>query len=169
MEGEKDGRGLAKLVVGMNFFACLHGKRAMQAGRQRKERKMSVIPQNAMDLLKANGLAHIATLGPKGEPQSTPVWFDWDGNYIRFSQTKGRQKYRNVQRDKRIALSITDPQNPYHYLEVRGEVDHIEEDPRKSFIDLLAKKYMGVDQYPYNQPGEERVIVYVKPEHTTTQ
>ncbi len=127
----------------------------------------SPIPAEDLDLLKTTALAHVATLGPKGEPQSTPVWFDFDGTYIKVSQTKGRQKYRNVNRDKRVALSIVDPANAYHYLEIRGVVDHIEEDPDKKFIDAMAKKYLGQDKYPWSQPGDERVVLYIKPEHTS--
>ncbi|MEO7020648.1 MAG: PPOX class F420-dependent oxidoreductase [Ktedonobacteraceae bacterium] len=106
---------------------------------------MSVIPQKELGILASKSLAHIATIGPKHEPQSTPVWFDWDGTYVRVSQTKTRQKYHNVQRDPHVALSITDPGNPYHYLEVRGKVVRIEEDTNNQFINSLAKKYMGVD------------------------
>jgi PPOX class probable F420-dependent enzyme len=70
---------------------------------------MAGILQEFADLLHTTALAHIATIGPKGEPQCTPVWFDWDGNTLRFSQTKTRQKFRNLQRDPRIALSMVDP------------------------------------------------------------
>ena len=125
------------------------------------------IPEGYRDLLETNALIHVATLGPDGEPQSNPVWFDWDGEYIKFSQTKTRQKYKNVGRDPRIAISIVDPENPYRYLEVRGEVTEIEEDPNLDFINAMAKKYLGMDEYPYHQPGDERVILYLKPEHTT--
>lgn len=129
---------------------------------------MSVIPQTELGILASKGFAHIATIGPKNEPQSNPVWFDWDGTYIRISQTKTRQKYHNVQRNPHVALSITDPANPYHYLEVRGTVVRIEDDSHHQFINTLAKKYMGVDTYPYNQPGEQRIILYIQPEHTTS-
>lgn len=129
---------------------------------------MNTIPQKDMGILASKGFAHIATIGPHHEPQSTPVWFDWDGTYVRISQTKTRQKYHNVQRDPHIALSITDPSNPYHYLEVRGKVVRVEDDSTHQFIDSLAKKYMGVDTYPYNLPGEERVVLYIQPEHTTS-
>ena len=125
------------------------------------------IPEGYRDLLETNALIHVATLGPDGEPQSNPVWFDWDGEHIKFSQTKTRQKYKNVGRDPRIAVSIVDPENPYRYLEVRGEVTEIEEDPNLDFINAMAKKYLGMDEYPYHQPGDERVILYLKPEHTT--
>ena len=125
------------------------------------------IPEGYGDLLETNALIHVATLGPDGEPQSNPVWFDWDGEHIKFSQTKTRQKYKNVGRDPRIAVSIVDPENPYRYLEVRGEVTDIEEDPDNDFINAMAKKYLGMDEYPYHQPGDERIILYLKPEHTT--
>ncbi len=125
------------------------------------------IPEGYRDLLETTALIHVATLGPNGEPQNNPVWFDWDGEHIKFSQTKTRQKYKNVGRDPRIAVSIVDPENPYRYLEIRGEVTEIEEDPNLDFINAMAKKYLGMDEYPYHQPGDERVIFYLKPEHTT--
>lgn len=126
-----------------------------------------VIPAEYRDLLESTALAHVATIGPKGEPQNNPVWFGWDGNHILFSQTKGRQKYRNVQRDGRVALSIVDPTNPYRYLEVRGRVARIDEDPNRDFINSMAKKYLDQDVYPWHQPGDERVVVVVEPERTT--
>lgn len=125
------------------------------------------IPEGYKDLLGTNALIHVATLGPDGEPQSNPVWFDWDGEYIKFSQTKTRQKYKNVGRDPRIAVSIVDPENPYRYLEVRGEVTEIEEDADMEFINAMAKKYLGMDEYPNHQPGDERIILYLRPDHTT--
>ncbi len=126
-----------------------------------------VIPEELKDILESTALAHIATVGPKGEPQSNPVWFGFDGEHVKFSQTKTRQKYKNVGREPRIALSILDPENPYRYLEVRGEVERIEEDPDNDFINEMAKKYMGKDVYPFHQPGDERVVLFVRPDHTT--
>ncbi len=120
------------------------------------------------DLLSQPVLAHVATIGPKGEPQNNPVWFEWDGTYIMFSQTTARQKYRNLQREPRLALSIVDPANPYRYLEVRGTVVRIDPDPDKAFINRLAKKYLGVDENPYHQPSDERVVIVVEPQHTTS-
>jgi PPOX class probable F420-dependent enzyme len=89
----------------------------------------SGIPDSPKDILESTALAHVATLGPSGEPQCNPVWFDWDGEYVKVSQTKTRQKYRNVTRDPRIALSIVDLEDPYRYLEIRGVVERIDEDP----------------------------------------
>ncbi len=128
----------------------------------------ATIPEKFNDLLESNALAHIATIGPKGEPQTSPVWFGWDGTHVLFSQTKGRQKYRNLTRDSHIALSIVDQHNPYRYIEIRGEVVRIDEDPENKFIDQMSKKYTGQDKYTNHQPGDERVIIVVQPEHITS-
>lgn len=125
------------------------------------------IPKEYLDLLDSTALAHVATLGPAGEPQSTPVWFGWDGTYIRFSQTKSRQKYRNLLREPRVAVSIVDPNNPYRYIEIRGTVVQIDEDPDLDFINSMAQKYLGQERYPWHRPQDERVVVVVKPEHTS--
>jgi PPOX class probable F420-dependent enzyme len=125
------------------------------------------ISQECADLLHTATLAHVATIGPKGEPQNTPVWFDWDGNHIRFSQTKAHQKFRNLQCDPRIALSSVDSSNPYCSLEIRGKVVRIEEDPDLHFLNAMAKKHLGQGTYPWYQPGEEHFVIVVQPEHTT--
>lgn len=126
-----------------------------------------MIPEHYRDLLASTALAHIATIGPHGEPQVTPVWFGWDGEHVRFSQITTRQKLRNLQRDPRIALSIVDPVNPLRYLEIRGRVVAVEPDPDLVFINSMAQKYLGEERYPWHQPGHERVVVIVTPEHTT--
>lgn len=95
------------------------------------------------------------------------VWFGWDGEFLQFSQTTGRQKYRNVGRDPRIALSIVDQTNPYRYLEVRGTVERVDPDPDNAFINSMAKKYMDQEVYPWHQPGDERFVMVVRPEHST--
>jgi PPOX class probable F420-dependent enzyme len=126
-----------------------------------------MIPESYRDLLASTALAHIATIGSRGEPQSTPVWFGWDGMHIRFSQTKRQQKFRNLQRDPRVALSIVDPRNPYRYLEVRGVAIAFEDDPDRTFVDSLARKYLGVDRYPWHQEGDEHVAIVILPQHTS--
>ena len=129
----------------------------------------TVIPESKLDLLQSNALAHVATLGPNGEPQNNPVWFDWDGEYLLFSQTTTRQKYRNLQKDPRVALSIVDPDNQYRYLEVRGTVVEFRPDPDFAFINRMSAKYTGNDVYQGSKPGqEERVVVVVRPVHTSS-
>lgn len=126
-----------------------------------------VIPESYEDLLSSTAVAHVATRGPRGEPQNNPVWFGWDGEHLLFSQTKTRQKYRNIGRDPRIAVSIVDPENHLRYLEIRGEVVRVDEDPDLGFINEMAKKYLGLEKYPYHRPGDERVVMVVEPRHAT--
>jgi PPOX class probable F420-dependent enzyme len=115
------------------------------------------------DLLDEAAIAHLATVRPDGSLQSNPVWFEWDGTHVKISQTKARQKMRNLTCDPHVALSITDAKNPYRYLEVRGVVDRVEDDPDRSFIDHLSQRYTGKSPYPYHQPEDERVIVFIRP------
>lgn len=126
-----------------------------------------MIPDSHVDLVTRPSFAHIATIGPDGEPQSTPVWIDGDASSVRFSQTTDRQKYRNVQRQPLVAMSMTDPDNPYRYLEVRGRVVDVSDDEDLAFINGLARKYLGQDEYPYHQPDDRRVVVTVEVQHTT--
>ena len=125
------------------------------------------IPEKYRDLFNKRAFASLATLMPDGRPQVTPVWCDLEGDYVVFNSAKGRQKDRNVRRDPRVSLAVVDPENPYRYLEIRGTVVEITEDGADASIDKLAKKYLGVDKYPYSQPGEKRVLYKIKPEHTT--
>lgn len=127
-----------------------------------------VIPDEYADILHKAGFSHMATLGPDGAPQTSPVWYDWDGDHLLVSQTTSRKKLENLKRDPRVALSILDPDNPYRYLEIRGKVAAVEPDEGFEFINSLAKKYLGQDKYPWIQPGEERVVVKIEPLHTSS-
>ncbi len=124
------------------------------------------IPDKYLDLFKGKkAFAHLGTLMRDGTPQVTPVWFDYDGQSLIFNSARGRQKDLNIRRDPRVSLSIMDPENPYRYIEVRGRVFEITQEGADESINSLAKKYLGVDIYPYRQPGEVRVIYKVRPEH----
>jgi len=126
------------------------------------------IPEKFRDLLEKKALAHLATLMPDGSPQSTPVWVDAKDGFVRVNSAKGRLKDRNMRRDSRVALSIHDPDNPYRYLEIRGKVIDITEEGADAHIDSLAKKYMGVDEYPLRTPNEQRVIYVIEPQRFST-
>ncbi|MEA3501468.1 MAG: PPOX class F420-dependent oxidoreductase [Actinomycetota bacterium] len=126
-----------------------------------------MIPDTHLDILDKKAFASIATIGPNGEPQNNPIWFGWDGSNVRFSQTTTRQKYRNMRSDPRVSLSILDPDDPYRYVEIRGTVVDVEEDPDLAFINSMAHKYLGLDRYPWHQPGDERVVIVVEPTHAT--
>ena len=127
-----------------------------------------VIPDSHLDLFQKKAFANLATLMPDGQPQVTPVWVDYDGRYVIINTAANRQKDKNLQRDKRVAMAIMDPDNPYRYLEVRGHVAERTLDGADRHIDAMAKKYLGKDKYPFSQPGEVRVLFKIEPEHTTS-
>jgi hypothetical protein len=129
---------------------------------------MATIPDSHLDLLTSKAFAHFVTLMPDGAPQTSPVWCDFDGECALINTERGRMKFRNVQSDPRVALSVTAPENPYRYLEVRGRVVETVEQGGGAHADRLAQRYMGVDRYPYNQPGDVRVILRIRPEKAST-
>lgn len=128
----------------------------------------ATIPSSHQDLLQKPAFANLATLNPDGSPQVTPVWFEYDGKNIVVNTARGRVKDRNLQREPRVALSITDPENPYRYLGIQGRVTEMTEKDADAGIDRLAKKYLGKDKYPWKGPNEVRVIVRIAPEKVHT-
>jgi PPOX class probable F420-dependent enzyme len=126
---------------------------------------MATIPEKYKDLLayEKKSFAHLATVQPDGTPQVTPVWFDVVGDTVRVNTAAGRIKHRNMTKNASVALAISDPANPYRYVQIRGKVTNVIEEGADAHIDGLAKKYLGKDTYPYRQPGEKRVIFEVEP------
>lgn len=121
------------------------------------------LPPDYADLLERPLFAHLATVRPDGSPQSSVMWFSWDGELIRFTHTSTRQKYRNIEHDPRVALSIADPDDPYRYLEIRGTVvDIAHDDAEASFYRELQERYSNV--YPIDD-APVRVVLAVRPEH----
>jgi PPOX class probable F420-dependent enzyme len=121
------------------------------------------IPSQFLDLFQKKAFANLATVMPDGTPQVTPVWVDFDGTHVLVNTARGRLKDKNMQRNAKVALSILDPDNPYRYLQVRGQVVEATENGADAHIDKMAKKYMGVDSYPYRRPDEVRVIFKIEP------
>ena len=125
---------------------------------------MAVIPQQYLDLVtNKKAFAHLATVMKDGSPQVTPVWLDFTDGVIRVNTARGRVKDRNLKVGAPVALSIADPDNPYRYVQVRGKVTKETEQGADAHIDSLAKKYMGVDSYPFRNAAEKRVIYYIEP------
>jgi PPOX class probable F420-dependent enzyme len=128
----------------------------------------NTIPDNFRDLFEKKAFGQLATLMKDGTPQVTPVWVDFDGTHVRVNSAKGRVKDKNVRRNPRVAIALQDPDNPYRYLAVRGNVVEVTEDGADAHIDSLAKKYLGKEKYPFRQPGEVRVIYKIRPDSVST-
>jgi PPOX class probable F420-dependent enzyme len=129
---------------------------------------MVAIPDGYEDLLQRPLYGHLATTRPNGTVQVNPMWFDWDGDVLRFTHTSKRQKYRNVTAHPQVAMSVVDPDNPYKYLEVRGEVTQIVPDPDGKFYMHLNDRYSGpLTEPPPDHP--DRVVLVVRPTGVSTQ
>jgi len=120
------------------------------------------VPDSHRDLLERPLIAHLATVRTDGGPQSNPMWFGWDGERIRLTHTRTRQKFRNLQAEPRVALSITDPADPQRYLETRGVVEAVEDDPAGRFYRRLRERY-GVDPDAPMPDAAVRVILVIRP------
>lgn len=108
--------------------------------------------------------ASVATLMSDGSPQVSVMWVDSDGENILVNTAEGRVKTDNFRNDNRVALAIVDSENPYRQAMVRGRVVEETHDGAMEHTDKLAKKYLGLDQYPYHQPEDVRVIFKIKPD-----
>ena len=121
------------------------------------------IPESHRDLLDKKAFGYIGTVMRDGSPQVTPIWFDFSEGHIRINSAKGRVKDKNMRRDPNVAFSISDPDNAYRHLSIRGRVVEITETGADDHIDQLAKTYMGVDRYPLRKEGEVRVTYRIEP------
>ena len=105
------------------------------------------------------------TLRRDGSPHMTTVWVDWDGEHVVFNTAEGRAKPRHLRRDPRAAVHVMNPQNPYQWIAVAGPAEMAHEGAVEH-IDKLAQKYRGTETYGV-KPGEQRIIVRVRPERGT--
>src|SRR5689334_1274471 len=106
-----------------------------------------VIPDSHLDLLTRPLHVSFITLMPDGSPQASIVWRLWDAPYILVSSPQHSQKTRNVKRDPRITMLMVDPQNSYRYLEIRGIVEEVCDDPVYAFLDRIAQFYLNKPYY----------------------
>ncbi|MSO74033.1 MAG: PPOX class F420-dependent oxidoreductase [Alphaproteobacteria bacterium] len=125
---------------------------------------MVALPEMAKKLLQGKNFATVATLMQDGSPSASVVWVDTDGEHVIFNTAEGRVKPKSMKRDGRVAIAVYDQENPYRQAMIRGKVVSMETKGADAHIDKMAKKYMGVDSYPYRKPGEARIIVKIKPE-----
>jgi len=127
-----------------------------------------MLSDRAQEIIRSKAMAHLAVVDSAGRPHVTPVWADVnDAGELWFNTAVGRLKDRYLQLGDQIAVSVTNLDNPYEYVQVRGTVAERRTDTGDADIDALAKKYMGVDSYPLRKEGEQRVTIVVRPTSTT--
>ena len=140
----------------------------MSSKRKGNQKSDSITDPSIAKLFEERNFAFLATLMKDGTPHVTPTWVDIDksNNTILVNTAKGRVKHRNISRDPRVGVSVVDFSNPYHMVSVRGKViEQINGKEADDHIDKMAKKYLGKDKYPGRAPGEERVLLRIKPSH----
>ncbi|WP_327683927.1 PPOX class F420-dependent oxidoreductase [Kitasatospora sp. NBC_00458] len=120
------------------------------------------LSDQAKSLIDGKSFAVISTVQPDGSPQSSVVWVKRDGDDILFSTVEGRRKHLNLVKDPRVSLVVNPPENPYTYLEVRGDVT-LTREGGQDLIDELALKYRGEQKYTYDGPDDVRVVVRLSP------
>jgi PPOX class probable F420-dependent enzyme len=116
------------------------------------------IPPDLLDLLERPLFGSLGTVRPDGSVQVNPMWFEYDGETVRFTHTTTRAKYRNLQHNPAMSLLLTDPDNPLRYLEVRGALADILSDPEGGFYVRLGRRYGNPDQQP-PPDRQDRVIL----------
>jgi PPOX class probable F420-dependent enzyme len=122
-----------------------------------------MIDETVKQLASGPNFATLSTLMPDGQPQTQVMWVDADDTHVLINTELGRQKWRNVERDPRVTVTVIDRENPYHYAEVRGRVSEVVRGAEaRAHIDALSNKYLGHDYDPA-AIKTERVILRIEP------
>jgi PPOX class probable F420-dependent enzyme len=126
----------------------------------------SINDSGPRELLSAPNYAVVSTVNKDGSIHSTIVWVSAEGDEIAVNSAVGRLWPSNLERDPRISVVVFEAGNPYHFVEIRGTVTETAEGSEADeHINALAKKYIDEDEYPYRQPGEQRIKFTIAPEH----
>jgi PPOX class probable F420-dependent enzyme len=113
-------------------------------------------------LLRQPSPCFLATTMPDGSPQLTQTWVDTDGEHVLINSVVGFQKVRNIERDPRVALTVSDPESPARYFAVRGRVLDVTEDGAVDHIEKLAQRYLG-GPYPwYGGRDQRRLLITIE-------
>jgi PPOX class probable F420-dependent enzyme len=119
------------------------------------------LPEDLKAVIDARNFAHLVTLDPDGTPQASAMWIMRDGDQIVFNTAQGRRKWRNMNRDPRIAISISPADKPYENWSIQGQVAEMRTSDGVAVIDRMAQKYIGREKYPWLTPDMVRVTVIV--------
>jgi PPOX class probable F420-dependent enzyme len=130
---------------------------------------MVAIPEEFRELLTRPILVSLATVMPDGQPQVTPVWIDYDGTYILVNTAASHQKAANMAARQQATILAIDPEDGGRYLEIRGKVVKITPEGGDAHIDALARKYLGVESYPWRNDRDTRLICSIEPQRVRTQ
>ena len=124
---------------------------------------MAEIPAAFHELLRTPGTATLTTNGADGYPQSSALWYHFDGEVIRLVMQATTQKARNLQRDPRCSFILIDPADGHHVIEVRADAELTEEgDGHYPLADMILGRY-GTDLSRMSNPTARRLIATLRP------
>jgi PPOX class probable F420-dependent enzyme len=115
-------------------------------------------------LFQERNLAFLSTLARDGSPHVTPVWAEMRDDLILINTFETSAKNRHISKDKRIAISIVDHNNPFNTVSIQGRVVGQTTEGADAHLKRLAKKYLGIGKYYYRKPNHKRVIIKIHPE-----
>jgi PPOX class probable F420-dependent enzyme len=127
---------------------------------------MATLSDKQLEFLENPYVGVVTTLREDGSPHSTVVWVDVEDGVPMFNTASGRKKPANLEQDPRAALLVIDPNDSYKWVSIDGKTE-VTTDGADAQIDKLAKKYLGKDEYPWRQEGEERLTVRIKPDRVS--
>jgi PPOX class probable F420-dependent enzyme len=121
------------------------------------------LTEDLVALMRRASPCFVSTTMPDGSPQLTQTWVDTDGAHILINTVEGFQKVKNVRRDPRVAVAVSDPSNPSRYFSVRGKVIDVTSEGAREHIEQLAQRYLG-GPYPwYGGRDQTRLILTIEP------
>jgi len=129
----------------------------------------ATIDESSRSILEGKNFCHVATLREDGSVHGVVVWIDLEGDRVLLNSAEGRAWPNNLERDPRVTLTVPNQENPYEFVSLRGRMVEMTPDGADGHADRMAKKYMDLDEYPFRQPGEVRIKVYIEPDKVTHQ
>ena len=117
------------------------------------------IPDSHRPLLDRPIYAALGTIRPDDTVQVNPMWFEYDGEHLRFTHTNQRGKFRNLQRNPSMSLLLIDPDEPLRYIELRGRLAEAIDDPEGDFYVRLGRRYGNPDQQPPPDKADRVILV----------
>ncbi|HLW94435.1 MAG TPA: pyridoxamine 5'-phosphate oxidase family protein [Solirubrobacteraceae bacterium] len=116
------------------------------------------------EIIAAPNYALLAIPRRDGTVQTVIIWADFHDGQIMVNSAEGRQWPDNLRRAGTATVTVMADSNPYEWVSVTASVADDTHDGADESIDALAKKYLGVDSYPYRQQGEQRIKFLLQPE-----
>ncbi|NJC72199.1 PPOX class F420-dependent oxidoreductase [Planosporangium thailandense] len=125
------------------------------------------LPDDLLALLHQPSTCFLATVMADGSPHLTQTWADTDGRHILINSVQGFQKIKNIERDPRVALTISDPRSPARYYAIRGWVVNVTTDGARDHIEQLSQRYLGAPYPWFGGRDQTRLLLTIEAQKIT--